>query len=407
MRSFIFAKRNLKANKKRSAITIILSTVSTALLVFATAFWDGSHNQMIRNAVEIYPGYLQVTQKDFRENPSYDNLIFDAGCIAKILAGIKTIDTFAPRFESFVLYSSADRSVGGMLTGIVPDREKKLSRLASSLKKGRYLTNEDTNGVYMGSELAKRLHVDVGDTLSFVGNGADYSFAADNLVVIGTFTTGLFDFDADSAFLNKPYFDEIMAGTNLATHFIVLPKRPQEAEALAARLRQELPPEVKAESWQETMSGLVEAMEVDSIFGYITLGIIFIVIFFVIMIYTLLSVYARIREIGILRAIGTTPNQVLAMLLSESVILALISVAIGGLIGGSLAYYFTMHPMTLAGYEEQFKQYGLAASTMPAEFNPAHIIRDMGIMFCLCIASTLYPIFKVNRFRPIEAIHHV
>ena len=63
------------------------------------------------------------------------------------------------------------------------------------------------------------------------------------------------------------------------------------------------------------MAGLVKAMKLDSVFGYITLGIIFIVIFFVIMIYTLLAVFARIQEIGILRAIGTTPNQILGQLL--------------------------------------------------------------------------------------------
>jgi len=155
------------------------------------------------------------------------------------------------------------------------------------------------------------------------------------------------------------------------------------------------------------MSGLVEAMEVDSIFGYITLGIIFIVIFFVIVIYTLLAMYARIREIGILRAIGTTPAQILTMLLSESIILAVVSVLLGGLIGGALAYYFQINPITYTGYEEQFKQYGLAVSAMPTAFEPLTIFRDMVIMFFLSVLSTLYPILKVNRFKPIEAIHHV
>ena len=74
--------------------------------------------------------------------------------------------------------------------------------------------------------------------------------------------------------------------------------------------------------------------------------------------YTLLAVFARIQEIGILRAIGTTPNQILAQLLLESSVLALVSVVIGGLIGGAFAYYFHLNPIIFSGMEEQFKQYG-------------------------------------------------
>lgn len=401
------AVKNIRANRKRTVITILLCTMTTGLLVFSSAWMDGSHQQMIKSAVEIYPGYLQITQKDFRDNPSYEHLIFKAHEVAGVLAGMEGIDTFAPRFESYVLYAGEEKSVGGMLTGIVPDREARLSRLASSLEKGRYLTDADTNQVYMGKELAERLEVGPGDEVAFIGSAADYSFAADNLVVAGIFQTGLFDFDSSTAFVNKSYFDTIMASHDMATHFIVLPEDPAGAPELARAIQAGLSPEYRAEPWQETMSGLVEAMLVDSIFGYITLGIIFIVIFFVVMIYTLLAVFARIREIGILRAIGTSPSGVLAMLLTESAILGLVSVILGGLIGGAFAYYFSVNPFEFSGYEEQFKQYGLAATAMPAEFSPLTILRDMTIMFVLSILSTLYPIVKVNRFRPVEAIQHV
>ena len=401
------AIKNIVVYKRRSIITIVLTCLTTALLVFSSAFWDGSHNKMIESAVEIYPGYLQITQKDFRKTPSYDNLIFDAQSVRDTLTGISGIDTFSERFESFVLFASGEKAVGGMFTGIEPKKEERLSRLKKSLKKGEYLSPDDHAKLYIGSELAKRLKVDTGDLLSFVGTGADFSFAADNVTVKGIFQTGLFDFDASAAFVNKSYFDEIMAAENYATHFIVLPDKPENAEELAATISQKLGKEYHSLSWQKTMAGLVQAMKVDSIFGYITLGIIFIVIFFVIMIYTLLTVFARVREIGILRAVGTTPSQVLRLLLLESALLGMVSVIGGGLIGGALAYYFELNPIVISGYEEQFKQYGLAASAMPAIFSLSTIIRDMIVMFVLTVLSTLYPILKVNGYRPIDAIHHV
>jgi len=401
------AVKNIRAYKKRSVVTVLLTTVTTALLVFSTAWMDGSHNKMIENSVEIYPGYLQITHKDFRDSPSFDNLIFDAEPVGKVLSDTRGIAAFGRRFESFVLYSSGARSIGGLFTAIEPEAEIRLSRLKSSLKKGAFLEKSDKNLVYMGIELAKKLKVDVGDKLSFIGTGADYSFAADNIIVKGLFQTGLFDFDASAAFVSLNYFHTVMGGENMATHFIVLPEKKETVEELARTITDKLGDEYQSASWHQTMSSLVRAMEIDSIFGYITLGIIFIVIFFVIMIYTLLTVFARIREIGILRAIGTSPSQVFQILITESVILSCISVIIGGCVGGALAYYFHLNPITFSGYEEQFKQYGLAASAMPIDFAPLIIMRDSIIMFILSLGSTLYPIIKVTRYQPIEAINHV
>jgi len=404
---FKIAVRNILAYRKRSIITVLLLSCTTALLVFATAYMDGSHARLIQSSVEIYPGYVQITHPGFRDNPSLENLIFDAAQVSASLKDFPGIAVFAPRFESYVLFSSAEKAVGGMFTGIEPEKEMQISRLAASLKQGSYLTSADNAMVYMGSELARRLKVGVGDQLAFVGTGADYSFAADTLTVKGIFQTGLFDFDSRASFVAKPYFDRMMAAKNYATHFIVQPERPVEAAALAVAIGRRLGPEYEAAGWQQTMAGLVQAMRVDSIFGYITLAIIFMVIFFVVMIYTLLVVYARVREIGILRAVGTGPGQIFAMLLLESVLLGLVSVLLGGLIGGVLAWYFHIHPIVFSGMEEQFKQYGLALTAMPTDFAPLVIMRDMAIMFVLSVSATLYPIFKVNRFRPIEAIHHV
>lgn len=399
--------KNILAYKKRSIITVVLISVTTALLVFDTALMDGSHQQMIRNAVEIYPGYLQITQKDFRDTPSLENLIFDTEAISGLLEAEQGVEVFGRRFESFVLFAAGDMAVGAMLTGIDPEKEKQLSRLFASLARGEYLDDDDGPSLYIGHELARRLGVDVGDILSFIGTGADYSFAADNLTVKGVFKTGLFDFDASASFVSRQYFDEIMLAKGLATHIVVLPSRPEHSLELAAHLNSQVSTEYQARAWQQTMAGLVQAMEVDSIFGYITLAIIFIVIFFVIMIYTMLTVYGRIREIGILRAIGTTPGQILSMLLMESVLLALVGVVVGGLIGGALALYFQINPIIFSSFDEQFKQYGLAVSAMPTTFSLPVILRDMAVIFFLSLLSTLYPIFKVNRYRPIEAMNHV
>ncbi len=402
-----FAFRYVLAYKRRSAITVLLGAVSTALLIFTSAWMDGSHGQLIKNSVEIYSGYIQVTASGFRENPGFDKLVFDYGSLQDQIKTVPGVDVVSPRLETFVLFSAGEKAVGGMLIGIDPDKEKRISRLFSSLKGGAYLVGTDTIQLYIGSELARRLKLDLGDELAFVGSGTDYSFAADKLVVKGIFQTGLFEFDASAAFLAKPYFDSIMASENIASQVIVLPKEPVRAAQLASVIRKTVGGAFEVASWQQTMSALLKSMKLDSVFGYITLGLIFIVIFFVVMIYTLLAVFSRVKEIGIMRAIGTTPREVLLLLLLESSFLSFLSVVLGGIAGALSAYYFSIYPVSFTGMEEQFKQYGLAVATIPTSFKPLIILRDMAIMFFLLVLATLYPIIKVNCLKPIEAIHHV
>lgn len=405
---YLIAQKNILKNKTRSLVTILLSTVATVILIFSTALMDGEHKTMLKNAVELYSGYIQITNKNFKDEPSLDNLIENSTMLVEKLKQNSDIKAVAQRFETFILLNSNTKSIGAMIAGIEPQTEKSISRLENSLYDGKYLNEKDENSVYMGYELAKNLKVNTGDKISFVGTGVDYSFCADFLVIKGIFKTGLYEFDSSTTFVNKKYFDKTFISENKATHIIVLPKDIDNSLELSNELSKTLDKNLISQDWKEFMSSLVKAMELDSVFGYITLAIFFIVILFVVLIYTLLSVYARIKEIGVLRAIGTKKSEIFKMLLFESTILSFISVIMGGLIGAYLAYYFNINPIDFGSeFEEQFKQYGLQTTTLPTDFNILNILRDMIIIYILCIISTLYPIFKVNSYKPIEAINHV
>ncbi|MDD2790938.1 MAG: FtsX-like permease family protein [Sulfurimonas sp.] len=391
----------------------MLSMFSTALFVFVSAISDGSHKQIIRSSVEIYPGYMEITNAAFEDDPSFENLIFDVQKAKESLQGIDGVQASSVRFETYALYATSEKSVGGMFCGIEPENEAKISRLKASLVAGEYLNSDDTNALYLGEELAKRLHVKVGDTLSFISTAADYSFAADNLIIKGLFKTKLYEFDNSSAFVNKAYFDTVMKSQNIATHIILSPKDIEQIDATTLLVQQVLSKELEVKNYKETMEDLILAMEVDSVFGYITLGIFFIVIFFVIAIFAFLSVYARIRQIGILRAIGTTPRGVMSMILVEAMILGTISVGIGGAVSAYGAYYFEKNPIELSSMgdldmEEYMTQYNMVAEiTFPTDFNPSNILIQMFIMLLLNIVTVIYPIIMMNRFTPTEAIRYV
>ncbi|WP_331861779.1 ABC transporter permease [Sulfurovum sp.] len=404
---FSLAFRNIVRSRGRSITTLLLSTFSTMLFISYVALMNGSHHQIIKSTVEIYTGYAHVNLEGYRDESGYDNLIEDAGSIEEILAKDASIQIYSPRFETYALLSTEEKAIGSLIGGIIPSREKTLSKLHDSLVKGAYLEDTDTNAIYIGSELSERLKVDVGSEIAMVGSSVDYSIAADLFTVKGIFKTGLFEFDSQSAFVNKAYLDTVMMSENIASYFTLDFHDNEKIDTMTENLHSLLPPGMEAVSWKTLLSALVQAMLVDSIFGYISISIFFLVIFFVIMIFSYVSIYTRAREIGLLRALGLTSKDIFGMLFMEILLLAAVSILLGTLIGASIAYYFELHPIVISGIAETYKEYGVVSDEIPMHFDLFTIAWNALTIFILDLAAILYPIFKVNKLTAMEAMRYV
>ena len=404
---FSLALKNILKSKGRSLTTILLSMFSTILFISYVALMDGSHHQIIKSSVEIYTGYAHVNLKEYRDEGGYDNLIEDADSIDTILKNDFSIKAYSPRFETYALLSGDEKSVGSMIVGIVPSSEKAVSKLSSSLIKGDYLNDNDTNAIYIGSALAKRLNIDVGSQIAMVGSSIDYSIAADLFTVKGIFKTGLFEFDSQSAFINKSYLDTIMLSDNIASYFTLYFHDNDNIDIVTTSLQASLPSGYEAVNWKTLLSALVQAMLVDSIFGYISISIFFLVIFFVIMIFSYVNIYTRAREIGLLRALGLTSKDIFGMLFVEILLLATISIVIGTIIGASIAYYYELHPIVISGIAETYKEYGVVSDEIPMNFDLFTITWNALMIFMLNLSAILYPISKINKLTAMEAMRYV
>ncbi|UPT78426.1 FtsX-like permease family protein [Sulfurovum sp. XGS-02] len=404
---FSLAFRNIIKSKGRSITTLLLSTFSTILFISYVALMDGSHNQIIKSSVEIYTGYAHVNLDGYRDEGGYDHLIEDADHIDTILKNDPSIRLYSPRFETYALLSGEVKTIGSLVGGIIPSREKTLSKLHDSLIKGAYLEDHDTNAIYIGSELSERLNVDVGSEIAMVGSSVDYSIAADLFTVKGIFKTGLFEFDSQSAFVNKFYLDSVMMSENIASYFTLDFYDNDKIDKITIHLQNVLPAGYEAVNWKTLLTALVQAMLVDSIFGYISISIFFLVIFFVIMIFSYVSIYTRAREIGLLRALGLTSKDIFGMLFIEILMLATISIILGTIVGAFISYYFELNPIVISGIAETYKEYGVVSDEIPMNFDLFTITWNALTIFILNLAAIIYPIFKVNKLTAMEAMRYV
>ena len=405
---FDFALKNIFFYRGRSITTFILTFISTMLFVVFISWQDGSHNSMLENALKVYTGAIEIYHKDYRDVGGNEYLIRDAKTITDKLSSIEGIEAFGTRYETYGLLSSKEYSAASMIAGIEPEKELVLSSIGLALKEGVFLDYDSGNCLYMGSELVQKLKLKRGEEVSFVGGASDDSFAADIFKLCGIFKTGSFEFDSSASFVSRSYFDELMYAQNKASYITIKIKDLDDVERVNRDIIKALDDEeLEALTWKTLMKSMVEAMEVDNVFGYISLSLFLVVIFFVIMIYGFINVSSRIKEFGVLRCIGLSKVNIFSLLVYEILILSTLAVAFAGPIAASICYYYSINPVVIEGMAEMYKDYGIVSDEIPFDFNLFTVFWNIGVIYLLNFLSVIYPYFYINSFRPIEATKHV
>jgi len=198
-----------------------------------------------------------------------------------------------------------------------------------------------------------------------------------------------------------------MLSENIASYFTLCFHDNDSIDTMTTNLQASLPSEVEAVNWKTLLTALVQAMLVDSLFGYISISLFFLVIFFVIMIFSYVNIYTRAREIGLLRALGLTSKNIFGMLFVEILLLATLSIIIGTIIGASVAYYYELHPIVISGIAEIYKEYGLVSDEMPMHFDLFTIAWNAMTIFILNLTAILYPVSRINKLTAMEAMRYV
>lgn len=405
---FDLALKNIFYYKSRTITTFTLTFLATLLFIVYVSMMDGSHKSMLENSLKIYTSSIQIYKKGYREEGGNDHFITDVQKVKSAIKDLKGIKSVAARYETFGLLSHKNNSSASLIVGIEPEEETHISELKTALIDGKYLQDENTNCLLMGETLVKKLSLKLGDELSFIGDASDGSFAADIFTLCGVFKTGLQEFDSGASFVSKRYFDGLMYSSNKASYVVVSVENLEDVDRINTEITKKLEdPKLESLTWKTLMETMLEAMEVDSVFGYISLSLFMIVIFFVIMIYGFVNVSTRIKEIGVLRSIGVRRKDIFMLLFYEIALITLFSLALSVPLASFISYYFSIHPIVIEGIAETYKDYGIVSDAIPFNFDLFTIAWNSALIFVLNFLSIIYPYIYINLFTPLEASRHV
>ena len=162
-------------------------------------------------------------------------------------------------------------------------------------------------------------------------------------------------------------------------------------------------------TWDEALPEMRSYIEVDANFNYIFSFVLFIVVAFGIANSFLMVVMERVREIGLLGALGLTPGRIGKLLLVETAFLALFAMSVGLAIGYSLHLYLAEVGINLSdlyGGDMEISGVTLIDTVIRSRVNPVEWFVASVATFVLVFCASLYPAWRASRLQPADAMRH-
>lgn len=343
MELFYTGFRNIFRNKRRSIINIIAISIGIILMLIFLGWMRGYFTSLFSTMINFETGHIQVLNKDYlndEERLPLDINVNNYKTLRETLITDPRIKEVTARVDFTLSLSNGIESKYLLGRAIDPVNEAGITVLKNYIISGSYLNKEP--GIIIGKPLAERLGLKAGD-YAFVTVFDRYSSRNfDQFKIAGIFDFGYPVMDENLIFMDLNSANALLDLDGEITKLVIRLDKYNDINPVLTSLNKEfkdsnLP--LKAYTWQRFAQVVVSAVRQDGTSFGILMVICFILIILGILNSMYMSVNERIREVGTLRAIGMKKNQLFYMFISESICIALISVVIGLILGGTLAAY--------------------------------------------------------------------
>jgi ABC-type lipoprotein release transport system permease subunit len=397
------AWRNLFRNLRRSIIAGIAIGVGLAVLIFTDALMQGMKEEMVRSATGTYLGDGQIHRTGFRLRQQAELTINDADKIMAELASEPEVAAFAPRVESFGMITSPAGVSSVMVVGIDPPRERLLSEIEDHIVQGCFFAGSDAGDVVIGSGLADILQVSLGGRVVFtVSQAHGGELSQEMFRISGIYRFGQKDMDEGLAFIRIDRARNLLALRD-GIHEIAL-----KFKSFGFATQRDNPFWTRystggneAVSWAVLLPQLEGVMNMAWISLLFMAVVLFGVVAFGIINTLFMSLYERMFEFGIIRAVGTRRSGVRRLIIFEAGGLALLSIAVGTILGLLITFIVSRTGIDYRGIE-------FAGTTFSKLMYPVLQARQFIVypaaVFLFTLLVALYPARVAGRLRIADAL---
>lgn len=397
--------RNIWRNKKRSVIVLSSIVIGIIAIIFFEGLSVGLVNQMVDNQIGIHTTHIQIHKYGFNDEKLVQNYLPNSDRILNELGQINEIKNFSQRIISYGLITTAENSAGIQIVGIIPEREKYVTRISEYLIEGNYfLTNKKE--ILISRRLARSLGLGINDKVVLLASRVDGKVGSELFRVVGVFQTPNSTFDKSTIYISLGDAQEMLGMENEISEIAIISSNEIDVIKLKEKIAQKIGSEYEVLSYRDLIPSLVMQQEMTGSWMLIIYIIIGLAMIFGIINTFLMSVFERINEFGVLKAIGMNDWKLVIMIVHEALFLGIIGAAIGSILGISLVAYLAKVGINFALFSEGLSAWGIAAIIYP-EIEYFGVLKAFIVIVFISVLSSIYPALKALRLQPVQAIRYV
>lgn len=398
------AWRNVWRNKLRSLVVMIALILGMFAGVFSAAFMKGMSEQRIKTAIEVEGlAHLQLHQKEFRDNMDLHKYIANTNAIVQEIEKDPDIKAVSPRIIINTLAASAKASTGVKLIAVNPAKEKQLTSLSFKIIEGTYLDSLGKNSVVIGKSLADKLKLKLRSKLIIKFVDMEGNQTAGAFKIAGIFHTSNTMFDEMNVYARYQDVTKLIGFPDGAAHEIaVVLKDKSQVTAKIDKLTEKLP-QLEVLPWNILSPEVGFMDEMMDQYMYLFIVIILLALCFAIINTMLMVVLERVKELGMLKAVGMNSGRIFKMIMLETVFLVFSGGIIGIIAGIGVTKYFSNSGLNLSTWGEALNSIGYDSVVYP------YIDTTMTVTIIILVIftgmfSSIYPARKALKFKPAEAL---
>lgn len=404
------AWRNLWRHRARTLIMGSAVAFIYGLALVSLGISDDGHRRMLAEASGAAGGDVLVHADGYWATRSSDRVIRDGVDVYEAVRGTEGVDVAIPRVLVDGLLSTSAAASAVLLQGVDPALEARLTDPAEDISRGTFLAGDRSDPLVLGVRLVERLELEMGDRVVLTASDPDGELTRALFHLTGVLETGSRELDEVVGYTTVDAARSAVAMQGMYTQVGILTAEGLSADTVAARVRTTLgsrADRLEVLTWREAVPEMVGFIELDRALDLLYMGVLLLVVLFSITNTFLMAVMERVRELGLLNALGMRGGRIGRLLLAETVLLTALAMGAGLLLGlgGHLAVDHWGISVAAYGVEEiEVSGLDLSDLVFYSSIDPMKWTIASVVVGVATVASALYPAWRASRLSPAEAM---
>jgi ABC-type lipoprotein release transport system permease subunit len=396
------AWRNLWRNYRRTLIMLTAIVIGVWAMILFSSLMQGMLGEMVHAGLRVLPGEVQIHHPEFRNDPSVVNSIPEpSGELLVALEGAP-IEAWTSRIKVPGMISSERDNRGVQLLGVDPAGEISLGFEADSIVEGRFLESTEDSGIVIGAKLAERLETKLGRRVVIMSQDPDNEVADRGMRIVGIYRARLQSTEELSVYVGRETLQKMLKVENKVSEIAITANSHDTVDTWWPAIAKAAGSEADTQPWTILDPYLGTMLSVQGVMNLVIMTIIFLTLSFGLVNTLVMAVFERVREIGLMMALGMRPKWIMYQVLAESLMLLTL-----GLIIGNVLALLTLLPLEdgidISIVGEGLEMYGMGSMLYPA-LGISEMLMSTAVVLVLGLLASLIPAWHASRYNPIEAL---